>query len=56
MAGSADVDQLQAEMTRLKQGNDKSRASNLRWIRIAGTDDLTALPNKVFFCTVLLPR
>ena len=43
-------------MSRLKQGNYKSRASNRRWIRIVGTDDLTGLPNKVFFCTVLLPQ
>ena len=56
MAFSADVDQLQAEMTRLKQGNYKWRASNRRWIRIEGTEDLTGLPNKVFFCTVLLPQ
>jgi GGDEF domain-containing protein len=25
-------------------------------MRIAGTDDLTALPNKVFFSTALLPQ
>ena len=56
MAVSTDVDQLQAEMTRLKQGKYKSRASNRRWIRIAGTDDVTGLPSKVFFCTVLLPQ
>ena len=56
MADSADIDQLQAEITRLKQENEKLRASNRRWMRIAGTDDLTGLPNKVFFSTALLPQ
>ena len=56
MADSADIDQLQAEITRLKQENEKLRASNRRWMRIAGTDDLTGLPNKVFFSTPLLPQ
>jgi diguanylate cyclase (GGDEF)-like protein len=59
MAGSADgedaVRRLQAEIARLKEENQKLRASNRRWMRIAGTDDLTGLPNKVFFTTALLP-
>ncbi|MEE3258948.1 MAG: GGDEF domain-containing protein [Candidatus Latescibacterota bacterium] len=56
MAGSGDLDQLQTEIDRLKQQNEKLRASNRRWMRIAGTDDLTGLPNKVFFSTALLPQ
>lgn len=56
MAGSGDIDQLQAEINRLKQENEKLRASNRRWMRIAGTDDLTGLPNKMFFSTALLPQ
>ena len=56
MANSADIDQLQAQITRLKQENEKLRASNRRWMRIAGTDDLTGVPNKVFFSTALLPQ
>ena len=56
MADSADLVQLQAEITRLKQENEKLCASNRRWMRIAGTDDLTGLPNKVFFSTPLLPQ
>ena len=50
------VSQLQAEITRLKRENEKLRASNRRWMRIAGTDDLTGLPNRVFFTTALLPQ
>ena len=56
MADSADIDQLQAEITCLKQENEKLRANNRHWMRIAGTDDLTGLPNKVFFSTALLPQ
>ena len=56
MADSGDSDQLQAEIKRLKQENEKLRASNRRWMRIAGTDDLTGLPNKMFFSTALLPQ
>ena len=50
------VSQLQAEVERLKRANEKLRARNRRWMRIAGTDDLTGLPNRVFFTTALLPQ
>jgi len=50
------VAKLQAEIARLKEENRKLRASNRRWMRIAGTDSLTGLPNKVFFTTALLPQ
>jgi diguanylate cyclase (GGDEF)-like protein len=50
------VVKLQAEVARLKDENQKLRASNRRWMRIAGTDSLTGLPNKVFFSTALLPQ
>ncbi|MFH1571463.1 MAG: GGDEF domain-containing protein [Gemmatimonadota bacterium] len=50
------VAKLQGEIARLKEENQKLRASNRRWMRIAGTDSLTGLPNKVFFTTVLLPQ
>ena len=53
---SEEIDQLQAEIARLQEENKKLRASNRRWMRIAGTDDLTGLPNKVFFSTALLPQ
>ena len=47
---------LEIEITRLKEENKKLRVSNRRWMRIAGTDSLTGLPNKVFFTTALLPQ
>ena len=56
MAGSGDIQQLQAEVDQLRRENEKLRASNRRWMRIAGTDDLTGLPNKIFFSTALLPQ
>ena len=58
MTGSGEerIEDLQAEVERLKKENKKLRASNRRWMRIAGTDPLTGLPNKVFFSTALLPQ
>jgi diguanylate cyclase (GGDEF)-like protein len=53
---SEEIDRLQAEIDRLEEQNKKLRVRNRRWMRIAGTDDLTALPNKVFFSTALLPQ
>lgn len=55
-AGRASVAELEAEIARLKGENKKLRASNRRWMRIAGTDSLTGLPNKVFLTTALLPQ
>ncbi len=55
MTGSVDIDQLQVEIDRFKEENKKLRTSNRHWMRIAGTDHLTGLPNKVFFTTALLP-
>ena len=56
MSQAQDPADLQAAIARLKDENEKLRASNRRWIRIAGTDSLTKLPNKVFFSTALLPQ
>ncbi|MDA0335978.1 MAG: GGDEF domain-containing protein [bacterium] len=50
------VPKLQAEIAKLKEENNKLRASNRRWMRIAGTDSHTGLPNKVFFTTAMLPQ
>lgn len=50
------IEDLRAEIERLQQENEKLRASNRRWMRIAGTDDLTGLPNKVYFSSVILPQ
>ena len=50
------VEKLQSEVARLEEESQKLKASNRRWMRIAGTDSLTGLPNKVFFSTALLPQ
>ena len=47
---------MQAEIVRLKAENEKLKTSNRRWMRIAGTDTLTGLRNKVFFTMALLPQ
>jgi len=50
------VAKLQAEIARLRDKNQKLKANNRRWMRIAGTDSLTGLPNKVFFTTAMFPQ
>jgi diguanylate cyclase (GGDEF)-like protein len=50
------VAKLQAEVAHLKDENQKLKANNRRWMRIAGTDSLTGLPNKIYFTTALLPQ
>ena len=54
--GQPDLAELEAEIARLKEENKKLRVSNRRWMRIAGTDLLTGLPNKIFLTTALLPQ
>jgi len=53
---SVDVRELRLEIARLRADNQKLKSSNRRWMRIAGTDIHTGLPNKVFFSTALLPQ
>ena len=50
------VNKLQTETARLKDENQKHKANTRGWMRIAGTDSLTGLPNKVYFTTALLPQ
>ena len=47
--GIGNVGELEAEIARLKEENSRLKGSNRRWMRIAGTEDLTGLPNKVYF-------
>ncbi len=54
--GDGSPEKLRAEVERLQRENDKLRASNRRWMRIAGTDERTGLPNKIYFTTALLPQ
>ncbi len=51
-----DVAKLEAEISRLREENAKLKTSSRRWMRIAGTADLTGLPNRVYFSTALLPQ
>ncbi|MBI2502925.1 MAG: GGDEF domain-containing protein [Candidatus Latescibacteria bacterium] len=50
------IEKLQAELNQLREENQKLKASNRRWMRLAGIEDLTGLPNRIFFITVLLPQ
>lgn len=50
------VERLQAEVARLQRENERLKTSNRRWMRLAGTDALTGLPNRVYFTTALLPQ
>jgi len=52
----AELTELRAKVKRLETENQKLRASNRRWMRIAGTDSLTGLPNRVFLTTAVLPQ
>tara|TARA_B100000686_G_scaffold352205_1_gene453378 strand:+ start:1784 stop:2416 length:633 start_codon:yes stop_codon:yes gene_type:complete len=47
--------ELQKEIESLKQEIHELRATNKRWMRIAGTDLLTKIPNRVYFTMSLLP-
>jgi diguanylate cyclase (GGDEF)-like protein len=55
-AAAHELADLRDEVARLTAQNEKLRASNRRWMRIAGTDELTGLPNRVFFTTALLTQ
>jgi diguanylate cyclase (GGDEF)-like protein len=50
------IEKLQAEVNQLREESQKLKASNRRWMRLAGIEDLTGLPNRIFFITVLLPQ
>ena len=52
---SEEISKLQAVVEQLPVENEKLRASNRRWMGIAGTDDLKGLPNKVCSSTVFQP-
>ena len=50
------IEKLQAELNQVREENQKLKASNRRWMRLAGIEALTGLPNRIFFITVLLPQ
>ena len=56
-AGNADrLNQLEAENARLRQEAERLQSENRRWARMAGTDALTGLPNKISFMRALVPQ
>ena len=50
------VESLQAEIAELQEERRRLTATHDRWMRVAGTDAMTGLPNKTFFTTALLPQ
>ena len=47
---------LQHENQTLRQEVERLRSENKRWARLAGTDTLTGLPNKISFLRALVPQ
>ena len=50
------VKALEAQNEALKEEVERLRDENKRWARMAGTDSLTGLPNKISFLRALLPQ
>jgi len=50
------VRMLESDNQALQREVQRLRADNRRWARLAGTDGLTGLPNKISFLRVLVPQ
>ena len=50
------IRELEAENLSLRQEAERLKAENRRWARMAGTDALTGLPNKISFMRALVPQ
>lgn len=50
------VHHLEQENQSLRQEVERLRTENRRWARLAGTDALTGLPNKISFLRALVPQ
>jgi diguanylate cyclase (GGDEF)-like protein len=50
------VQSLERENQSLRQEIERLRSENRRWARLAGTDPLTGLPNKISFLRALAPQ
>ena len=50
------IRELEAENRALRQEVERLRAENRRWARMAGTDAMTGLPNKISFMRALVPQ
>ena len=60
MADSSEANQriqsLEAEVGSLREEVERLRKENRRWARLAGTDSLTGLPNKISFLRAFVPQ
>lgn len=50
------VGALEQENARLRQEVERLREENRKWARLAGTDDLTGLPNRISFLRAIVPN
>ena len=55
-SAEACVGQLEQEVQDLRAEVDRLREENRRWARLAGTDSLTGLPNRISFFRAFLPQ
>ena len=55
-AQDARVPQLEKEVQDLSREVKRLRSENRRWAKLAGTDSLTGLPNRISFFRVFLPQ
>jgi len=55
-ANGSRVAQLEEEKRELKAEVSRLREENRRWAKLAGTDALTGLPNRISFCRAFLPQ
>lgn len=49
------IDALEQENARLRLEAERLREENRRWARMASTDDLTGLPNRISFLRAIVP-
>lgn len=50
------ISALEQENARLRQDIERLREENRKWARLAGTDNLTGLPNRISFLRAIVPN
>ncbi len=50
------IETLERQSVDLKKEVERLREENRRWARLAGTDDLTGLPNRITFLRAIVPN
>ena len=53
--GEEPIERLRQRIQALEKENRDLRQQNMRWMRMAGTSDLTGLPNTIFFARAIIP-